>query len=421
MTTTHNTQPYHVDRPALRPVEPRWILHQNEERLWLRDPLALSDRVVLVPAAAAPIIGLLNGERTAAGIESAFQLLCGNRLPKGFVENFLTVLNDAGLLFGPTYDAIYQQNLAEYRSASYRQPALAGSGYPADPETLQRLLADYASDVPLKVAMSTSKQLRGLITPHIDYMRGGATYARAWLPARKAVADAELVIIFGTDHAGAPGSLTLTGQQYATPWGSFPKDHRIVEQLVEALGEGPAFAQELHHRSEHSIELAAVWLHWLLLDVGRQDDLPSVVPILCGSFAPFTDGDGDPLTDPVRLRAITSLRKFIAERRTLVVAAADLAHVGPVFGDRTGWDDTARAKLKESDERMLAVASDGNPADFLAALRVEKDAHRVCGLPPIYWALQTLDGVRGELLGYNQCPADAQGSSWVSIAGMAYT
>ena len=86
-----------------------------------------------------------------------------------------------------------------------------------------------------------------------------------------------------------------------------------------------------------------------------------------------------------------------------------------------GWDVFARASLKASDARLLAVAATGDPADFLATLRADQDAHRVCGLPPIYWALHALDGAAGETLGYDQCPADESGASWVTIAGMAYT
>ena len=420
-TSDYADQVDQAERPVLRPVEPRWITYQGEQRLWLRDPLALSERMVLVPAVVAPMVALLDGERTPSGIKAAFEVRYGTRLPPGFVEQFLMALQEAALLFGPTYEAARQRALADYRAAPFRRPALAGSGYPADPEALHRLLAGYAAEARVNGAARANGRLRGLITPHIDYARGGAEYARAWLPARAAVAAAELVVIFGTDHAGSAGALTLTRQRYATPWGPFPQDHAVVERLVAALGEEAAFAEELHHRSEHSIELATVWLHWLLREAGRSDDLPPLVPVLCGSFAPFTHGAADPLADRVRVQALAALRAATAGRRVLVVASADLAHVGPAFGDERGWDALARDSLKASDERLLAVAATGDPADFLATLRADQDAHRVCGLPPIYWALHALDGTRGETLGYDQCPADEAGASWVTIAGMAYT
>ena len=420
-TSDYADQVDQAERPVLRPVEPRWITYQGEQRLWLRDPLALSERMVLVPAVVAPMVALLDGERTPSGIKAAFEVRYGTRLPPGFVEQFLAALQEAALLFGPAYEAARERVLADYRAAPFRRPALAGNGYPSDPEALHSLLARYAAEARRNGAARANGRLRGLITPHIDYARGGAEYARAWLPARAAVAAAELVVIFGTDHAGSAGALTLTRQRYATPWGPFPQDLAVVERLVAALGAEAAFAEELHHRSEHSIELATVWLHWLLRDAGRADDLPPLVPILCGSFAPFTHGAADPLADRARVQALAALRAATAGRRVLVVASADLAHVGPAFGDERGWDALARASLKASDERLLAVAATGDPVDFLATLRAEQDAHRVCGLPPIYWALHALDGAAGETLGYDQCPADEAGASWVTIAGMAYT
>ena len=134
------------------------------------------------------------------------------------------------------------------------------------------------------------------------------------------------MVIFGTDHAGSAGALTLTRQRYATPWGPFPQDYAVVEGLVAALGEEAAFAEELHHRSEHSIELATVWLHWLLREAGRSDDLPPLVPVLCGSFAPFTHGAADPLADRARVQALAALR---GGHRRAAGAGRGVGRLGP--------------------------------------------------------------------------------------------
>ena len=182
-SSDHAYQVGQAERPVLRPVEPRWITYQGEQRLWLRDPLALSERMVLVPAVVAPMVALLDGERTPSGIKAAFEVRYGTRLPPGFVEHFLAALQEAALLFGPTYEAARQRALADYRAAPFRRPALAGNGYPADPEALHRLLASYAAEASVNGAARANGPLRGLITPHIDYARGGAEYARAWLPA----------------------------------------------------------------------------------------------------------------------------------------------------------------------------------------------------------------------------------------------
>ncbi len=111
------------------------------------------------------------------------------------------------------------------------------------------------------------------------------------MPQRQAANEADLVIMFGTDHQGSNGTVTLTRQSYATPWGVLPTDQALVDKLAEALGQETAFAEELHHAHEHSIELAAVWLHFT-----RGGRPVALLPILCGSFGGFVAGERDPAT-----------------------------------------------------------------------------------------------------------------------------
>ena len=132
-----------------------------------------------------------------------------------------------------------------------------------DQEELLRALDGYCHAVE-QAPEDLPGVLAGLISPHIDYARGWRTYAGAWQRGREAVEDADLVIILGTDHAGAMGGLTLTRQSYATPWWALPTDVGLVGRLAAILGEETALADEVTHVGEHSIELAAVWLHYFL-------------------------------------------------------------------------------------------------------------------------------------------------------------
>jgi predicted class III extradiol MEMO1 family dioxygenase len=104
-----------------------------------------------------------------------------------------------------------------------------------------------------------------------------------------------------------------------------------------------------------------------------------------------------------------------------VVAAADLAHVGPAFGDPYGVDPIGRAQLRNADERLLKTVYDGDAAALYEQLKAEGNRRNVCGLPPIYLMLRLLGETRGEPAGYALCPADAQGMSLVTIAGVTLT
>jgi hypothetical protein len=191
-----------------------------------------------------------------------------------------------------------------------------------------------------------------------------------------------------------------------------PTARDVVGVLAEALGKEAAFADELHHRSEHSIELAAVWLHYV-----RGERPCELVPILCGSFGSFVRGEAQPERDPAVTALLDALGQVMDGRRTLVVAAADLSHVGPAFGGRP-LDLVGRATVQAADEELIERVCAGDALGFFAAVRREGDRYNVCGLPPVYLVLRALGPVRGERVAYDRCPADQDGTSLVSICGV---
>ncbi len=105
-------------------------------------------------------------------------------------------------------------------------------------------------------------------------------------------------------------------------------------------------------------------------------------------------------------------------RAALVVAAGDLAHVGPAFGDTTPVDFAGRARLASADSALIDEICAGDAEAFYAAIEAEEDKRNVCGLAPIYLTLRLLGDTYGERAGYDRCPADQAGTSWVSICGI---
>jgi len=214
---------------------------------------------------------------------------------------------------------------------------------------------------------------------------------------------------------GSAGSITLTRQHYATPWGVLPTHQGAVDAMVEVLGEEAAFREEVHHRSEHSIELAAVWLHYVRGGVPCQ-----VVPVLCGSFHHFTSGLAHPAEEERFDAVVTALRQALEGRNVLAVSAADLAHVGPAFGDPHPVSESEQRELSAADDELLRACCEGGADAFFQQVAAEQDRRRICGLPPTYLMLRFLGEARGEVVGYAQCPADHDGGygSLVTIAGV---
>lgn len=406
-------------QPKLRAVEAHLVQHEGQPAIMLRDPLRLSSQVVLLRPQLGLLLELCDGSRDESALRAALAVRAGIRLTPTALEQILAQLDDALLLDNERFAQAYTTALQEFRAASCRPPGLAGASYPADSDALENMLQRYVVDsAPDPGQQADDRPIRGLISPHIDYQRGGPVYAQVWDRAAEAVREAEVAIIFGTDHLSGEAGFTLTRQHYATPWGVLPTAHRAVDAVAQAIGDQVAFRDELHHRVEHSIELAAVWLHYLLED--RRDSPCEVVPILCGTFQRFVTGDDQPGQDVAMSAAIEALRAATASSRTVVVAAGDLAHVGPAFGDSYPIDFIGRARLTASDQNLIAAICAGDAEAFFQGVKDEQDRRRVCGLPPIYLTLRYLDGTEGEISGYMQCPADQRGTSLVSICGIIF-
>lgn len=369
-------------------------------------------------AVGALLLSLCDGQRTVAEIADALGQRVGGVVPVERVQAMLEELDRQLLLEGERLAEARRAALERLRADGARPMLLAGRTYPREPRGLMRQFREYgwgrngaraAASAP---EVEPLAHVRGVVSPHIDYQRGGPRYAEIWDVATRSARRARRAIILGTGHYNQPG-FTLTRQSYQTPLGVVPTDLRVVDALAEALGPERAFAEELTHVGEHSIELVLVWLH-----LARAGEPLPIVPVLCGSFHEYTSLGRDAATDPAINAVLEVLGPLAREEDTLVVSAADLAHVGPAFGDPPFTLEQRRG-LETADRRLLGhvVRADANA--FLDDLVREHDARKVCGLPPTYVALRLLRDVRGVITGYEQCPADEQHTSWVSIAGVA--
>lgn len=403
--------PHPAEAPKLRPLDVRHFVHEGRPSLLLRDPLQLAEGMLIIPDYFAPLLMLCDGRLPAAALGDTLASRFGLRLSAEVLDYLLTALDDALLLDNGRAATARAEMLARYRAAPFRPPSHAGLSYPAEPAALRHLLDGYlarAGDQPLVRADGPA-----ILSPHIDYQRGGAVYAAAWKRATAMARAAELIVLLGTDHyGGSDDPLTLTRQHYATPYGILPTARPIVDDLADIIGPERAFAGELRHRSEHSLELVAVWLHHL-----RGGEPVEMVPILTGSFSRFVRGGRSPATDPLFADVLARLREEMARRRLLVVASGDLAHIGPAFGGAP-VDGAARARLRGLDDELVARLCAGDGEGFFRAIQREGDTNNVCGLAPFFLALHLVGGAAGQAAAYDQCPADEANTSFVSICGV---
>jgi hypothetical protein len=288
----------------------------------------------------------------------------------------------------------------------------AGGVYPKSPTTLRRELNHYLTSI--SNLQSPISFPRALITPHIDFARGGAIYASVWQAVAEAAKQADLVIIFGTDHRGTGQMFTLTDADYATPYGTLPTARALNTTIAQAIGPQRAYDAEQFHTIEHSIELPLVWLHHM-----REGRPVEVLPIIVGGLWQELLCKRSPVSNAQVGAFLDALKSATQGRNVFVIASGDLSHVGPAF-DGPPLTAADKQALTQYDQAILQHVIDGDAECWFETLAETQNATNVCGLVPVYLALKLLESTqptRGEITGYGVCPADGQNTSVVSICG----
>ncbi|MDP9149651.1 MAG: MEMO1 family protein, partial [Myxococcota bacterium] len=104
----------------------------------------------------------------------------------------------------------------------------------------------------------------------------------------------------------------------------------------------------------------------------------------------------------------------------VVIAGADLAHVGPRFGDERALDPEQRERLGRRDRESIEHAASLDATGFWAHVAGDLEERRVCGLAPIWSLLRAVSGgAHGKLLHYEQT-TDPEDGSIVSHAALGY-
>ncbi|HEX9125523.1 MAG TPA: AmmeMemoRadiSam system protein B [Methylomirabilota bacterium] len=404
------------DHPRLRPLEAFPVEQDGERLIALRDPSGFTEQVVLLPIPALDIVSLFDGDHSMAEIHRVVSVRHGEQAP-GLedIARFAARLDDAGFLDSPRFAARRRRIEEAWLASPSRPAAHAGGAYAGDADALRGQIDGFfvhPEGPGLPARRAAPQRLRGLIAPHIDFHRGGPTYAWAYRELLERSA-ADLFVILGTCHAGMADPFTVTLKPYDTPLGPTEADHTFFEALQRRYGHD-LLASETAHRSEHSIEFQAVMLRRLLGDRSF-----TVLPVLASFLHEAVWNGGEAEEDPRVPRFLDALAESIAgsDRRVCVIAGVDLAHVGPRFGDAVPNTEAVLERVAREDKAMLETVKAGDAAAFYGSVAADGDSRRICGLSPIYSFLRVLPGARGDVLRYSQAP-DPQGA--VSFCAAAF-
>lgn len=217
--------------PRLRAIPIRPVDYQGPAWL-LNDPLGLSEQGVILPEALGPLLMLFDGNSSIEELHSSFAEHLGAISGPGLLKQLLDAFDNALLLENDSFYQARAAAVSAYRSLPYRPPVFAGKSYPADAFELQHVLNGFLANTGELEPGALSS--RAIFSPHIDYARGGHIYAQIWKSMTEVVRQTELVIVLATDHYSSE-AITLTQQNYATPYGILPTYRPIVDALAERI------------------------------------------------------------------------------------------------------------------------------------------------------------------------------------------
>ncbi|MCB0324679.1 MAG: AmmeMemoRadiSam system protein B [Bdellovibrionales bacterium] len=411
------------DKPKLRwPLDVQYFEAQGRRFAAFRDGQGVARDPLVLPVELLPIVSRLDGETMLAEIlrEGA---------PWGVTEALLAELvrdlDELSYLDTPGTRAAWELLKQQYRASPVREAAHAGRVYPADPKELEAAISRYLSKAgTAKSAAPHGSRVAALMCPHIDYHRGWQTYSAVHEALSRAEVP-DIIIMLGTAHQAADGIFHLTRKRFVTPFGAVDAARDVIEQIAARFGETRLFAEEILHRTEHSLELQLPFLQHCY----RKARMPLLVPVLVGSFHRFFLEGRSPIEDGEVRDFVGALAEALVElRRTgvkvLLYGGVDLAHIGRFFGDSGSVSRERLGEIEASDRVLLECVVAGDEQALFEHLAQDHDARRICGYPSLYTMLAAARRAQWRLAGrcleYRQA-FDAASDCLVTFAGAVWT
>mgnify|MGYP000179083814 FL=1 len=209
-----------------------------------------------------------------------------------------------------------------------RQPAVAGSFYPDNPNVLSAMLAGYLEQV-----AASAKVPKAIIVPHAGYIYSGACAAQAYARLAAQHATIKRVVLLGpSHHVGFTGLALSSSDAFNTPLGDIPLDKGSIASLLQF-----PFVQYLDqaHALEHSLEVQLPFLQMIL------DDF-SLIPIVAGDCA------------AEQIEQVLEL--FYGQPNTLIVISSDLSHFHD-YATAQRLDQVTSEKIENLDYQHLGFDS----------------------------------------------------------------
>lgn len=248
-----------------------------------------------------------------------------------------------------------------------RKPAVAGQFYPGSEKSLKKKIEECFLHKlgPGKIPENEGKlhNIKGIVSPHAGFAYSGPVAAHAY---KEVYEDGkpDLFIILGPNHRGMGASVSVTDQDFQTPFGNVKVDREVADELVGGVIE----MNDTAHMGEHSLEVQLPFIQYLWDDI-------KMVPL---SFN---------IQNYKTAKEVGEKIKDISEgKEILVVASTDFSHYVV--------QETAKKKDKMAIDKII----NNDPRGLFET--VQKENISMCGYGPVMAMMIGSGGTKGKLLKY---------------------
>jgi len=260
-----------------------------------------------------------------------------------------------------------------------RDPAVAGSFYPGDPEELRQTIKNF-----LEILEPKRRKCLGAVVPHAGYEFCGQTAASVY---NNISTGFDTAIILGPNHSGAGVGVATSLETWKTPLGNLEIDEEFVKYLTK---DSVILEDPKSHWREHSIEVQLPWLQYRFKEF-------KIVPITINPI--YFD-----------VKTCREIGEKIAEitkdlrRKVLIIASSDFTHYGPMYGYEPfdGSSNEIIKKIREMDSEVIRLITSLKPAEVIETC--DEKRLTICGyggIAAMLFAAKILGAKQGELIDYS--------------------
>jgi AmmeMemoRadiSam system protein B/AmmeMemoRadiSam system protein A len=226
------------------------------------------------------------------------------------------------------------KNKEEHSGQTDRQPAVAGTFYPADSFALRSSLKEAFSKAEPRKA---SGNVLAIVSPHAGYVYSAKVAASAFNQIDTAKKYEHIFVIGSSHHFQFYGASIYTIGDYITPLGHVKSDP-LGKELVKNF---KVFNNDVApHKGEHTIEVQLPFLQYLM------KDKLTVVPIILGTQSP-----------DVCEKLAEALKPYFNEK-DLFVISTDFTHYPDYETAKKVDAFMADAVMTNSPEKLISAVTD---------------------------------------------------------------